>query len=91
MPDRSTVDRIVRVEAPRPDRLVVRLREPWAPFVSSFLTLGADDPFAILPRHVAERYANLNASSLDLHPVGLGPFRLARWVRGERLDRYGVP
>ena len=86
VPDRSTVDRIVRVEAPRPDRLVVRLREPWAPFVSSFLTLGADDPFAILPRHVAERYANLNASSLDLHPVGLGPFRLARWVRGERLE-----
>jgi peptide/nickel transport system substrate-binding protein len=86
VPDRSTVDRIVRVDVPRPGRLVVRLREPWAPFVSSFLTLGASDPFAILPRHVAARYANLNASSLDARPVGLGPFRLVRWTRGERLE-----
>lgn len=86
VPDRSTVDRILRIDAPAPDRLVVRLREPWAPFVTSFLTLGANDPFAILPRHVAQRYPNLNASSLDTHPVGLGPFRLARWLRGERLE-----
>jgi peptide/nickel transport system substrate-binding protein len=86
VPDRSTLDEIVHVEVPRADRLVVRLREPSAPFVSSFLTLGADDPYAILPRHVAQRYPNLNASSLDTQPVGLGPFRLTRWVRGERLE-----
>ncbi len=86
VPDRSTVDRIVRVDATRPDRLVVRLAAPSAPFVSSFLTLGAEDPYAILPRHVAARYANLNATSLDARPVGLGPFRLERWLRGERLE-----
>jgi len=86
VPDRSTIAAIERVEVPRPDRLVVRLRAPSAPFVSSFLTLGANDPFAILPRHVAARYPNLNASSLDTEPVGLGPFRLARWLRGERLE-----
>lgn len=86
VPDRSTVERIERVDVPRPDRLVVRLKAPDAPFVASFLTLGASDPFAILPRHVAARYANLNASSLDTHPVGLGPFRLAAWRRGEVLE-----
>jgi peptide/nickel transport system substrate-binding protein len=86
VPDRSTVEQIASVSAPRPDRLVVRLRQPSAPFVSSFLTLGADDPFAILPRHVAARYSDLNRSSLDAEPVGLGPFRLARWRRGERLE-----
>ncbi len=86
VPDRSTVDEIARVEVPRPDRLVVRLREPSAPFVSAFLTLGANDPYAILPRHVAAAYPNLNASSLDARPVGLGPFRLTRWLRGERLE-----
>jgi len=86
VPDRSTVDRIANVAAPRPDIFVVTLKAPSAPFVSSFLTLGAEDPFAILPRHVAARYANLNASSLDAQPVGLGPFRLQRWLRGERLE-----
>ena len=86
VPDRSTVDPIARIETPRPDRLVVHLRAAYAPFVSSFLTLGASDPFAILPRHVAAKYANLNASSLDTQPVGLGPFRLRKWSRGDRLE-----
>jgi len=86
VPDRSTVDQIASVEVPRPDTLVVRLKAPSAPFVSSFLTLGANDPFAILPRHVAAAYADLNRSSLDANPVGLGPFRLTRWLRGERLQ-----
>ncbi len=85
VPDRSTVAAIAAISVPRPDRLVVRLRAPSAPFVSAFLTLGANDPFAILPRHIAARYANLNASSLDTRPVGLGPFRLVSWRRGERL------
>jgi len=86
VPDRSTVDRIASVAAPRADLLVVKLKAPSAPFISSFLTLGAEDPFAILPRHIAANYPNLNASSLDAHPVGLGPFRLQRWLRGERLE-----
>jgi peptide/nickel transport system substrate-binding protein len=86
VPDRSTVDRIASVAAPRGDLLVVKLKSPSAPFISSFLTLGAEDPFAILPRHIAASYPNLNASSLDTHPVGLGPFRLQRWLRGERLE-----
>jgi peptide/nickel transport system substrate-binding protein len=86
VPDRSTVEQIQTVEAPRPDTLVVRLKAPSAPFVSSFLTLGANDPFSILPRHVAAAYSDLNRSSLDAQPVGLGPFRLSRWIRGERLE-----
>ena len=86
VPDSSAVAPIASVAAPRPDRLVVRLKRPFAPFVSSFLTLGANDPFAILPRHVAAAYASLDRSSLDDRPVGLGPFRLARWRRGERLE-----
>jgi peptide/nickel transport system substrate-binding protein len=86
VPDTSAVADIAGWSAPRPDTLVVRLRQPSAPFIASFLTLGANDPFAILPRHVAARYASLDQSSLDRNPVGLGPFRLLRWQRGERLS-----
>jgi len=85
VPDTAAVADIRSWSAPRPDTLVVHLRVPSAPFVSSFLTLGADDPFAILPRHIAAAYASLDRSSLDTNPVGLGPFRLGRWDRGERL------
>ena len=86
VPDTSAVADVVRWSAPRPDTLVVQLREPSAPFISSFLTLGANDPFAILPQHIAAKYASLDRSSLDTNPVGLGPFKLLRWRRGERLS-----
>jgi peptide/nickel transport system substrate-binding protein len=86
VPDTSAVADVASWSAPRPDTLVVRLREPSAPFIASFLTLGADDPFAILPRHIAAKYASLDQSSLDTNPVGLGPFRLLRWERGQRLS-----
>jgi peptide/nickel transport system substrate-binding protein len=86
VPDTSAVADVVSWSAPRPDTLVVRLREPSAPFITSFLTLGANDPFAILPRHIAARYVSLDQSSLDTNPVGLGPFRLLRWERGQRLS-----
>lgn len=85
VPDTSAIEPIASVDVPRPNRLVVHLKRPWAPFVASFLTLGADDPFAILPRHVAAAYASLDRSSLDEHPVGLGPYRLLDWQRGQRL------
>jgi peptide/nickel transport system substrate-binding protein len=86
VPDTSAVADVVSWSVPRPDTLVVRLRRPSAPFISSFLTLGANDPFAILPRHIAVRYASLDQSSLDSNPVGLGPFKLLHWERGERLS-----
>jgi peptide/nickel transport system substrate-binding protein len=86
VPDTSAVADVVRWTAPRPDTLVVQLKTPSAPFVSSFLTLGANDPFAILPRHIAAKYRSLDSSSLDTDPVGLGPFTLLKWQRGERLS-----
>jgi peptide/nickel transport system substrate-binding protein len=86
VPDTSAVAPIASYAIPRSDTLVVHLRAPSAPFVASFLTEGANDPFSILPRHIAARYASLDRSSLDTDPVGLGPFRLVRWVRGERLE-----
>jgi ABC-type transport system substrate-binding protein len=86
VPDTSSVDAIASVEVPRADRLVVHLKRPSAPFVASFLTLGADDPFAILPRHIAAAYLSLDRSTLDERPVGLGPYRLLDWQRGQRLE-----
>jgi peptide/nickel transport system substrate-binding protein len=85
VPDTSAVAAIASYDARDPQRLVVHLKRPSAPFVSSFLSEGANDPFSILPRHIAGRLASLDSSSLDANPVGLGPFRLASWQRGQRL------
>ncbi|GAC1587403.1 MAG: hypothetical protein NVS3B28_11860 [Candidatus Velthaea sp.] len=86
VPDTSAVAPIASYAVPRPDTLIVHLKFPSAPFVASFLTEGANDPFSILPRHIGAHYASLDRGSLDTEPVGLGPFRLREWKRGERLS-----
>lgn len=67
----EAVRRIISIETPDDRTVVLRLREPWAPFL---VTLAWGGTY-ILPRH---------ASSQE-KPVGTGPFRFREWVRGERL------
>ena len=86
VPDTSAVAPIASYTVPRSAHARRPAQRPSAPFVTSFLSAGANDPFSILPRHIAARYASLDQSSLDTDPVGLGPFRLVRWKRGERLE-----
>lgn len=67
----EAVRRIVSIETPDDLTVVLRLREPWAPFLATLAWGGT----YILPRH---------ASAGD-KPVGTGPFRFATRVPGERV------
>ncbi len=70
----GAIRRIARIETPDDATVVVRLEEPWAPFLSTLAWYGA----FILPRHAPDGIA-------ENRPVGTGPFRLGEWVHGERL------
>lgn len=72
--------RIDRVEAPDRSTVVIRLKEPWAPFLTS-LAYGSH----ILPRHLAGG----TGRELGDRPVGTGPFKLQEWVHGERIVLTG--
>ncbi len=71
----EAIRRIVRIETPDDATVVLRLREPWAPFLSTLAWYGA----FILPRHDPDGIARNR-------PVGTGPFRLGEWVHGEHLE-----
>lgn len=70
--------RIVAIEVPDEHTVVLRLAEPWAPFLS---VLAGDGAF-ILPRH---RAAALDGAGPLRDPVGTGPFKLAGWTPGQRI------
>lgn len=67
----EAVRRITRIETPDDLTVVLRLREPWAPFLSTLAWGGT----YILPRHAAGKE----------EPVGTGPFRFAARVPGKRI------
>lgn len=74
----EAVRRISGIETPDERTLVLRLREPWAPFLSTLAWGGT----YILPRHLASRQDK---------PVGTGPFRFGEQVRGERIVLEASP
>lgn len=70
----EAVRRIDRVETPDDATVVIRLKEPWAPFLTTLAWYGT----FIVPRHDPEGIARGR-------PVGTGPFRFGSWVRGKSL------
>jgi peptide/nickel transport system substrate-binding protein len=89
-PDNDVISRhgydiVRRVDTPDPLTVVFHLKERFAPFVS--VVFGeSDSPYAILPRHLLAKYPNLNNVPFNSAPLGTGPFRFVRWVRGDRIE-----
>lgn len=80
-------DHVASIATPDDDTVVVRLKSPYAAFVSLFLTPGIGS--GILPKHLLEGQ-ELNHSSYNALPIGLGPFRYTEWSRGSyvRMAAY---
>jgi peptide/nickel transport system substrate-binding protein len=70
----EAIRRISRVEAPDDGTVVIRLTEPWAPFLATIAWYGT----YVLPRHAPDAIA-------EGRPVGTGPFRFGEWVHGQRV------
>ena len=51
--------------------------KPFAPALSSW-TMG------IIPRHLLKG-KDLNTTSFNRHPVGTGPYKLVKWITGQKL------
>lgn len=80
------------VDAPDPLSVVVRFRKAYAPFMQQMTCQEA----AILPKHLYEGTEVLKNPRNSDAPVGTGPFKWGRWVRGDfvemvRNDQYFRP
>jgi peptide/nickel transport system substrate-binding protein len=82
---RHGYDQIARVETPDPYTVRFVLKRPFAPAVHTFFA-HSDAPYYILPAHLLEKYPDLNRVPFNAKPVGTGPFKLERWLRGDRLE-----
>ena len=94
---RHGYDIVARVDTPDPLTVVFHLRRPFAPFVA--VVFGeSDSPYGMIPAHLLVKYKSLNNVPYNAAPIGTGPFKFVRWLRGDRIefvrnDRYflGAP
>ncbi len=78
-------DVISHVDTPRPDVVVFHLKRRFAPFVNTVFGDG-DSPMEVVPAHLLAKLPNINKTTYNDHPVGTGPFKIKRWVRGDRIE-----
>ena len=91
VPDRSGFDDVANVRAIDPYLVEVRLRRPYSPALATFFSAAANDPYAILPAHLLSGLHDLNRAAYNAKPVGLGPYRVAKWERGSRVIFEAMP
>ncbi|WP_405565458.1 ABC transporter substrate-binding protein [Streptomyces phaeochromogenes] len=74
---KGELDAIESVEAKGDDTVVFRLKYPYAPFAERTV-------LPIAPEHMAAGQ-DVNTGSFGTEPVGTGPYKLAKWSKGEQL------
>ena len=75
-------DEVERVETPDAYTVVFHMKHPFAPAVTALM--GADAN--IIPAHLLEKYPDLNHVDFNAAPIGTGPFKFVKWVRGDRIE-----
>jgi peptide/nickel transport system substrate-binding protein len=89
---RHGYDVVDRVDTPDAYTVVFRLKRPFSPAVHTFFA-HSDAPYMIVPAHLLAHYRDLNRVPYNSLPIGTGPFKVVRWLRGDRIeyaanDRY---
>ncbi|MDQ2871959.1 MAG: peptide ABC transporter substrate-binding protein [Candidatus Eremiobacteraeota bacterium] len=90
--ERRGYDEVKSVDTPDANTVVFHLKEPFAPFVDTVFG-ESDDSFRILPEHLLAKYPDINHIPFNSQPIGTGPFKVVRWMRGDRVmyvanDKY---
>ena len=70
------------IETPSPNKVVIRLKQPFGPFLFS---LACEQNAAIMPAHILRGTNILGHEAILTNPVGNGPFKIGEWVRGDHI------
>lgn len=82
----QVTQRIRAIETPNATTVIVRLAEPYAPFLSSLAWYGT----FILPKHIYEGSA-WSKHPANEKPIGTGPFKFSEWVKGDHITAQANP
>jgi peptide/nickel transport system substrate-binding protein len=83
-------DRIARIDTPDRYTVIFRLRKPYADFIPVYFGTAGDNP-CLLPVHLLGALPNINNAPYNSKPVGIGPFRVASWRRGDAIELEANP
>ncbi|GAC1417917.1 MAG: peptide ABC transporter substrate-binding protein [Candidatus Velthaea sp.] len=83
-------DLITKMDQPDKYTVVFHLKKPYSSFLPGFFGSAGANP-CLLPKHLLGKLPNINNAEYNSKPVGIGPFRVVNWVRGDRVEMERNP
>ena len=71
------------IETPAPDKVVIKLKQPFGPFL---ISLGCIQGSAIMPAHVFRGTNPQTNPATTTASMGTGSFKFVKWQHGDRID-----
>jgi len=71
---------VASVKALSPTKVEIRLKEPFAPFLKSFVS----DNMPMVPKHIYDG-TDYKTNPANQHPIGTGPFMFKEWKKGSYI------
>jgi len=87
---RDGFDLITKIDEPDKFTVVYHLRKKYASFWPTFFATGGANP-SILPKHILGNLPNINNAPFNALPIGIGPFRITKWIRDDRVEMEANP
>jgi peptide/nickel transport system substrate-binding protein len=81
---------IARMDTPDDYTVVMHMKKLYSPAIDTIFG-ESDTPYRILPAHILARYPSINSVPFNSNPVGTGPFKFVRWLRGDRIVLVANP
>ncbi len=81
---------IEKMDEPDKYTVVYHLRKPYASYEPVFFGSAGANP-DLLPKHLLQSYPNINQVAYNAKPVGIGPFRIVAWHRGDSIELEANP
>ena len=83
-------DLIAKMDEPDPYTVVFHLKHPYSDYLPLFFGTAGNEP-SILPKHVLASLTSFNDAPYNQKPVGIGPFRVTAWHRGDAIELEANP
>ena len=82
---RSGYNLVRSIDTPDDYTAVFHLKQKFSPAVNTFFA-ESDSPIFIIPKHLLGALPNVNNAPQNVSPVGTGPFKFSKYIRGDRLE-----
>ncbi|GAC1389591.1 MAG: peptide ABC transporter substrate-binding protein [Vulcanimicrobiaceae bacterium] len=87
---RRGYDLVSSVDTPDKYTVVFHMKQVFPPAVETLFS-SSDQPYSIIPKHLLAKYPDLNKVPFNSEPIGTGPFKFAKWLRGDRIEYVANP